>query len=144
MPLNKIERRQVEEIIALLKKGVDYNLVIEKFTRYGQTFLNAEKYIEGKVLQYIEENEFFWLYDFIAKTCKGFPTFELAHKIAISKLTKKQFQRIYKVSEKEYERAFILIEKVPTFLDIRETVKNGMKDINCQKLHYSRKFRIKI
>ena len=123
-----------EQIINSLKKGVSYEYVVEKFSNSDQRFENAEKSLERFILKYIEEQEDDdkkELYDFVAIMCPRFPTICLARKIATSSLTRKDFIKINNITSKMYD-------KVPYYLELRQTHKEKNEQINSVKMCYKR------
>lgn len=135
--LKESEKTEVKLIISLLKRGEEYSQIIERFSRSGQTLSNAERYLEERVIAYLNEENRTDLYDFIASTCVGFPTFKLARNIAITKLTKKEFIKVNSITPERYETAYNLFQKIPAFIELHENIGRKLDEVNSCKMVFS-------
>ncbi len=132
--LARKEEVDVPKFIEELKEGKRYDALIESNAKDTQRFENAEISIETKVIEHIEQRPSYErddLYDLVFKTTR-FPTFRLASKIATSELGKQQFMAMYSLTERRYDVAYSLMQKVPSIMELRARVKNINKKINSE------------
>lgn len=132
--LKDTEKFEVNLLITLLKRGENYNNVLENFLKSGQKVTNVSKYLEDRVMVFLNEENDSELYDFVAKTCE-FPTFKLAKNIAMTKLNKKEFIKVNKITQFNYEVAYDLFQKVPMFVKMHEDVCKKLEEVNSRKMH---------
>lgn len=130
------ENEDILDILGLMNGGYEFNVIMQLFTKPNQKLENAAKAWEKKVLDYADTRSFEEknkILDLIAEKSE-FPTFMLAKEIAQSDLDKKGFLKVRKITAERYEKALLLVNRVPYLVGIKEKREAKLKEVNSVKM----------